>query len=258
MPLARGRIGLLLLLGGTVFIALAFVTVAYSAWAEWSYAAHREAGPSDVLPENLLTPAQPSELSGVAQAPPKNSAEQQDPALAIQAESSAESDESVALQTGVLEPGPAVEPGSPKYGPPVWMTIPRIKVDSRIMSVGVKSGEYEVPAWEVGHHEGSADPGSGNSVYVGHLETIDAGRVFARLNDLAHGDAVFVYTPSHRTDWMVEEVTKVPNDDASFMEPTIDTRLTLYTCTGAFDPRTRDYIQRLVVTARLVNVRDRS
>jgi len=165
-----------------------------------------------------------------------------------------------AAATPVVSPTP--EPSAaprPSYGRPAWIKIPRIGVDSSVMEVGVRGGEYEVPAWDVGYHADSAEPGEpGNSVFNGHLETIDAGRVFARLKELAVGDAVYVYTGTHRLDWVVEGVRTVPTADHSFILPTPDARITLYTCAGRYNPLTRDYTHRLAVVGRLVKAVQRT
>ena len=64
-----------------------------------------------------------------------------------------------------------------------WMRIPHIGVNSPVMEMGLQGGEYQVPSFDVGHHVDSANPGQpGNSVYNGHLETINAGHIFARLH----------------------------------------------------------------------------
>jgi LPXTG-site transpeptidase (sortase) family protein len=165
-----------------------------------------------------------------------------------------------------LTPTPMPEPSSvpptaarPAYGPPVWITIPRIGVKSSIMAVGAQGSAYQVPSFDVGHHADSANPGEpGNSVFNGHLETIDAGRVFARLRELRVGDAVYVYTSTHRLDWVVQQVRTVPNTDHSFILPTADTRITLYTCAGRYNPLARDYTHRLAVVGGLVRAGPRT
>jgi len=135
------------------------------------------------------------------------------------------------------------------------MVIPRIGVDSSIMEMQAQDGEYQVPSFDVGHHADSAHPGQpGNSVYNGHLQTIDAGQVFARLHELGRGDAVSVYSASYRFDWVVEQAVTVTSRERDFLRPTAAPRLTLYTCAGAYDLRTRDYTHRLVVTGRLSQV----
>jgi len=133
------------------------------------------------------------------------------------------------------------------------MQIPRIRVNSRVLEVSIANGEYQVPDWDVGHHVDSPSPGmAGNSVFNGHLETIYAGRVFARLSEVQIGDAVYLYTETHRLDWVVQEMRTVPDTDYSFVIPTVDTRVTLYTCAGQYNPVTRAYTDWLVVVARLI------
>jgi len=126
------------------------------------------------------------------------------------------------------------------------------------MEVGVENGEYVVPAWDIGHHQDSAEAGeAGNAVFNGHVETINAGHVFARLKDLAPGDAIYTYTKTQRLTWSVRETKAVPNTDTDFIGPTDDTRITLYTCTGTWNPLQHDYTQRLVVVGELVKAEDR-
>jgi LPXTG-site transpeptidase (sortase) family protein len=139
-----------------------------------------------------------------------------------------------------------------------WMRIPRIGVNSPVMEMGLQGGEYQVPSFDVGHHVDSANPGQpGNSVYNGHLETINAGHIFARLHELRPGDVVYVYTAGYRFDWVVDETYLVRNDDRSFLRPTLEPSLTLYTCAGTFDFQSPDYTQRQVAVGRLVQVAPR-
>jgi LPXTG-site transpeptidase (sortase) family protein len=160
-------------------------------------------------------------------------------------------------------PAPVAEEATPEeavsYGAAVWVTIPRIKVDERVMEVGVENGEYIAPAWDVGHQEDSVNPGEpGNSVFNGHLTTINAGHVFARLRELKPGDVIYVFTKTHRLTWTVEQVYTTDNDDNSFIAPTDDTRITLYTCDGHLLPLEHDYSNRFVVVGRLEEARARS
>ncbi len=138
------------------------------------------------------------------------------------------------------------------------MVIPKIGVDVSVTEVGLQGREYIVPGWDVGHHQDSANPGEiGNAVMNGHLETINAGRVFARLKQLAVGDAIYTYTATHRLSWAVRETYAVPNTENAFLGPTPEPRLTLYTCHGTYSPIARDYSHRLVVVAELVEVGER-
>jgi LPXTG-site transpeptidase (sortase) family protein len=145
------------------------------------------------------------------------------------------------------------------FGAAEWMRIPTIGVDSHIADVGVVDGFYDVPWFDVGHHADSADPGDlGNCVFNGHVVTINAGEVFRHLDELQPGDAVYVYTAAYRLDWVVVDTSSVDQDDNSFLDDTAEPRVTLYTCTGQFNPIERNYAQRLVVTAQLVQTGPRS
>jgi LPXTG-site transpeptidase (sortase) family protein len=222
-PERRSWLGNALLALGLLCLLAGGGTVAYASLAEWQHRAQRPAGPQETLASSLTLPvAGPSR--GVLADPSAPVAAPQDPA-----------------------------------GKPVWLKIPRISVDSSVMQMDIEGGEYQVPSFDVGHHADSANPGApGNSVYNGHLETIDAGRVFARLREVVANDAIYVYTKTHRYDWVVEEVRTVPNNDTSFIAPSSDTRITVYTCAGSYDPRTRDYSHRLVVVGKLVQMTPRT
>jgi LPXTG-site transpeptidase (sortase) family protein len=140
------------------------------------------------------------------------------------------------------------------FGPAVWMRVPRIEIDSHISDVGVTGGYYDVPWFDVGHHVDSPSPGElGNSIYNGHVATINAGEVFRRLHELQPTDAVYLYTTDYRLDWVVTDVFSVSQDDNSFLDATEMPRITLYTCTGQFNPIERNYAERLVAIAQLVN-----
>jgi LPXTG-site transpeptidase (sortase) family protein len=155
--------------------------------------------------------------------------------------------------------GPAANPGAYAFGPADWMRIPSIAVDSHITDVGIVDGYYDVPWFDIGHHADSHNPGDvGNSVFNGHVVTINAGEVFRHLDQVQQGDAIYVYTPAYRLDWVATDMFSVDQNDASFLDDTPAPRITLYTCTGEFNPIERSYAQRLVVTAQLVNVGPRS
>jgi len=145
------------------------------------------------------------------------------------------------------------------FGPAVWMRVPAIDVDSHISDVGVIGGYYDVPWFDIGHHADSHNPGdAGNSIFNGHVVTINAGEVFRRLHELQSGDAVYVYTPDHRVDWVVTSVFSVAQDDNAFLIDTDQPTITLYTCTGQFNPIERSYAERLVVTGIMVRASART
>ena len=261
-----GAILLLLSVG-----ALAYAIV-YPRWADSQYAQQQPAEPQDVLPEHL--DVQGVRLPAVAEGPDSRSGR-----TSLGPTSSLEPDGSGGAGTNAIVPddaASAAEPGAadaadtyaeadpalearPEYGPPLRMQIPRIAVNNSVSKVGVVNGEYQVPGWDVGYHADSSEPGQpGNSVFNGHLETINAGRVFARLKDLRVGDAVYLYTATHRLDWVIREVRTVPDSEYSFILPTEDTRITLYTCAGRYNPLTRGYTHWLVLVGELVEANPRA
>jgi LPXTG-site transpeptidase (sortase) family protein len=213
-----GGLSAALLAAGLLLLLASVGLLVYGPWREQQHLAARPAGPGETLPARRDAPAADG------------------------------ADRSVRMGTAKALGESAV-----------WMDIPRIGVDAPVMEMQLDHGEYQVPSFDVGHHADSANPGQdGNSVYNGHLETIDAGHVFARLHELRPGDLVYVYTASYRFEWVVEDAHTVRNDDKSFLAPTAEPRLTLYTCAGTFDLRTHDYTHRLVVVARLAQVAARA
>lgn len=144
---------------------------------------------------------------------------------------------------------------------PQRIVIPSIEVDAPVIDVSLAAIEsagqtyyqWQVPeAYEVGWHNTSAPLGQpGNTVLNGHHNI--HGEVFGRLVDLEVGSEIVVYdkTESHR--YLVADVQILPERDqplevrqenASWIQPTDDERITLVTCW----PHT-DNTHRLIVVA---------
>jgi sortase A len=118
-------------------------------------------------------------------------------------------------------------------------------LDSAVHEVTVNMGEWEVSPMDVGHHEGTANPGEvGNVVLAGHRDINSA--LFRELDRLQPGDEVFVSNELGEYRYLVEESLVVSPDYVQVMDPTEDKRLTLITCTP---PGLAT--QRLVVIAKL-------
>jgi LPXTG-site transpeptidase (sortase) family protein len=270
--MSRHGLSTVLLALGVILLAGCVSLVGYAKWAEWQHELTQPASPSELLAERLDLPpgAETRIQTDMALPPPVSGSRTADPAAGpppgtagraaeptdseldepdgLMAEDLAEEDDEVASV-----------PEASRYGRPAWLSIPRIRVDAGVTPVKLVGGAYQVPPWNVGYHADSADPGdAGNTVFNGHLTTINAGRVFARLRELQPGDAVYVYTATHRLDWVVTEARTVPNTVDSFIDPTVDTRITLYTCAGRWDPGSQDYTHRQVVVAKLVAATPRS
>ena len=131
------------------------------------------------------------------------------------------------------------------------LLIPRIAVDSAIVDVALKNGEWPVPRFIVGHLAESAQPGEvGNAVYAGHLLSISAGNVFARLKDLEVGDEMAFFAEDADRVYRVIETKVVRNTDVSVLaERPGQMLVTLITCEGTWLPREQDYSHRRIVVA---------
>lgn len=144
---------------------------------------------------------------------------------------------------------------------PQRIVIPSIQVDAPVTDVSlttVQSGtqpyyQWQVPAnYEAGWHNTSAPLGQpGNTVLNGHHNIY--GEVFGGLVDLEVGAEIIVYDKSEPHRYTVANVEILPERDqplevrkenASWIEPTTDERLTLVTCW----PHT-DNSHRLIVVA---------
>ena len=140
----------------------------------------------------------------------------------------------------------------------VRLAIPAIKLETEVQQGGIVLDTHGDPTWEtrpfVAVHYGDLTSllgKPGNAVIAGHVVTINEGNVFRFLYQLTPGDAVEVWDQlAHEHDYTVDNVRLVPPSDTSVMDPTPDETLTLITCGGTFDPRTREFSDRLIVTAK--------
>ncbi len=157
-----------------------------------------------------------------------------------------------------------VERSLPRGSYAVRLTIPSIQLDTPVEQGGIvadpKGGE---PEWEtrafVAVHYGdlTARVGQpGNAVIAGHVVTISEGNVFRFLYKVNLGDDIRVWDQADREHaYAVVEVRLVPPSDTSVMNATLDETLTLITCGGTFDPKKREFSDRLIVTAKPVSAR---
>ena len=91
-------------------------------------------------------------------------------------------------------------------------------------------GQWQVSPMDIGHHEGTANPGEiGNMVLAGHRDINSA--LFRDLDRLKPGDEVFVSNSLGEYRYIVKESLVVSPEHSEVMDPTPDHRLTLITCT---------------------------
>jgi len=145
-----------------------------------------------------------------------------------------------------LEATPTTAVIPPANVPPDKLVIPSIQLDATVVPMGwrvVKSGGKEVSEWVVpdnaaGWHKNSALPGhGGNTVLSGHHNI--KGEVFRYLVDVKVGDKIDLYVGSTLYPYQVTETyvlkekgqpLSVRRQNARFIQPTDDERVTLVSC----------------------------
>lgn len=147
----------------------------------------------------------------------------------------------------------------PRPGLAVHLEIPSIDIETEVTEGGIvvnKQGQLEwqtVPFIAVQYRETALVGARGNAVISGHVVTIAEGNVFRNLYQVNVGDSVGVETKEGRYTYVVDEVKLVKPDAVEVMAPTNTPVLTLITCGGEFDARSRSFSDRLIVVSRLVN-----
>ena len=145
-----------------------------------------------------------------------------------------------------------------KGGYAVRLAIPAIKLDTPVEQAGIAQDRDGNWIWEtrpfVAVHYGdltSLVGAQGNAVIAGHVVTLREGNVFRFLYQLELGDRIQVWDEGQREyDFHVVNVKLVSPSDISAIAQTPDETLTLITCGGQFDPVTRQFSDRLIVTAK--------
>ncbi|HEY1293803.1 MAG TPA: sortase [Chloroflexota bacterium] len=132
---------------------------------------------------------------------------------------------------------------TPRPGPVMAIDIPRLKLHTGVLQVG-----WEPPPFTVGQIKDTANITLGNTVLVGHL-TGAAGNVFAHLDQMQAGDEITATSRGLPYKFVVSQIFEGANTDSSPIDPEDDSRLTLMTCAGVWNPFTHDYSKRLWVIA---------
>ena len=146
---------------------------------------------------------------------------------------------------------------------PTDITIPRIGVAAKIMSLGVNpDGTIQVPPLDqaqlAGWYQPGPSPGEiGNSVIVGHVDSAVIGpAVFFHLGALQPGDTIQVTrkdgTVAKFSVDRVESYPKTGFPTELVYGPTDKAALRVVTCGGQFDEKTRSYVNNIIVFATLV------
>jgi sortase A len=142
--------------------------------------------------------------------------------------------------------------------PPARILLPKLGVDAPIVLLGVlPGGAMDAPSTplDVAWYTFSAKPGQpGNVVMSGHVDFVNYGpAVFARLDEMRLGDEVAVQLENGAIlKYLVQSVDEYVEAEAPVQQivgPTPNEAITLITCSGSFDARSRTYDKRLVVRA---------
>ncbi|WP_181771683.1 class F sortase [Amycolatopsis pittospori] len=158
------------------------------------------------------------------------------------------------------EGGAAVE-GMPKVDP-VSIDVPKIGAKSTLVPLGLNADNtVEVPPvtqpMQAGWYVNGPTPGEvGPSVILGHVDGNKQQGIFFRLKELAPGDKVSVARKDGTTaEFAVTKVERVPKDkfptDAVYGDTT-EPELRLITCGGVFDKVAHNYLDNIIVFARLI------
>lgn len=144
---------------------------------------------------------------------------------------------------------------------PARLLISKIELTAPIQKVGIdQHGQVAVPTNInlVGWFVDGAKPGEpGLSIIDGHLDGVRGRGVFGRLAQLAPGDTITVERADKQQlafevfATKTTSVAEAPNWLFS-QKPGIASQLNLITCAGTFDKQARNYDQRTIVSARLV------
>jgi LPXTG-site transpeptidase (sortase) family protein len=138
---------------------------------------------------------------------------------------------------------PPTQAPPPRPGPVMSLEIPSLKLKSGVVPI-----DWEAPPFVVGQLRNTPHITTGNTVLIGHVSG-RGGNIFAKLDDVKPGDKVTAMSRGVPYEFVVSQIVKSTNTDASWLEPTDESRLTLMTCAGVFNPITRDYSERLWVIA---------
>ena len=149
-------------------------------------------------------------------------------------------------------------PGPDHSEPPSQLSIPALQLTATVDPVGVTGDVFDVPPSvdRVGWYRfgSSLSDKSGSIVIAGHVDSADQGRgAFFRLASLEPGDKVSLRSssgPQVAFQVVAREVyakTRIPLE--KYFDRDGKLRLTLITCGGPFDRKTRHYRDNVVVTA---------
>jgi LPXTG-site transpeptidase (sortase) family protein len=148
-------------------------------------------------------------------------------------------------ELGHAQPPTEAPPSEP--GPAYSVDIPNLHLHAGVVQV-----DWDPPLFVVGQLRTSAHVMQGNTVLIGHVRGAAGYNVFDHLDQVSVGEPIVANSRGQAYDFVVTQTEVLPSDDLSPTLPTSTPRLTLMTCTGDFNPLTREYADRLWVVAEPV------
>lgn len=148
-----------------------------------------------------------------------------------------------------------------KSAKPVSISIPKLNISSKVISVGLKrDGSIQIPplshpelaAW---YNKGPAPGDIGPSVILGHVDGHGKQGVFFRLRNIKPKDHIVVTRKDGSKVTFSVTKTQYVDKDAFpfgkvFGESLDHPELRLITCGGAFNYKTGHYVKNLIVYAK--------
>jgi len=131
---------------------------------------------------------------------------------------------------------------------PTGIIIPSIHVWLPVYNASVTNGNWETTNKGVSFLSGSATVGGvGNAIFYGH----DWPNLLGNLKNVLPGDTIQIISKTgEEFFYEVSTVQEVTPADVSVLAQTVDSRVTIYTCSGFLDSK------RLVVVALLKKITD--
>lgn len=128
--------------------------------------------------------------------------------------------------------------------PPVRIIIPSLDINIPVKEARVINGYWEVFPDSAGFGLGSSYPDEdGNQVIFAHARK----GLFLSLKSAKVGQTVYILTKDKWYNYQISEIKEILPAQTEVISPTIQSRLTLYTCSGFSDEK------RLIVVANKVD-----
>ena len=152
-------------------------------------------------------------------------------------------------------------PAEEDDGLPDTSAVERIVIPALALDTIVKYVPFSEFTWliaglrqEIAWMGDTSWPGlGGNTGLAGHVTLPDGSDgPFRHLEELSAGDEIKLYTEENEYTYRVSEKTVVKDTNLNVVEGTVNSQITLVTCTG-WNQEARLYLERLIVYADLVD-----